>query len=170
MTPGRYIIIILPKWNRFAELDNRFKKIRVGIYAPVSIGLHKLNYKYKDGGRTLGYKALTLISSTYSGNKKAKKLESFWDLHNWTVPRELWHTCFRDIDIYPGNGLIGYISYRNDSPHLVEIELSLEIEGAEIFWPEEAMNNKNFILVIKPGFLKTILFRKKTDFTLDDVQ
>ena len=67
--------------------------------------------------------------------KSEKSLESFFNMHNWVTPMEFRHTCFRDISIYPKGGLMGYVSYRNNSKVVLEMELTIDIEGAEIIWP-----------------------------------
>ena len=55
---------------------------------------------------------------------------------------------------------MGYLSYRNNSQVVLEMELTVEIEGAEIVWPSAAKDGKKFVFVIKPGFLKLVQFRR----------
>ena len=45
LVPGRYILMIVPDWNKFAIRHSDFRNIRVGIHSPIEVKLHKLNYQ-----------------------------------------------------------------------------------------------------------------------------
>lgn len=66
-------------------------------------------------------------------------------------------------------GFYGYICYLNDSKLLLKQQLTLKINGFEVAWPEQAIDNQEFLLETKPeGGSDLILLRKSADQNNDD--
>ena len=79
------------------------------------------------------------------------------------LPSEYKKRCFKDIDSNPIHGLYGYILYKNISKYSMEQKLKIDIQGAEIIWPQEVVEFERFKLETEPESYSLILFRKLGD-------
>ena len=71
---NRYIIGVVPKWNRYADNDPGFKLLRVGVYTPAQIKLKKANswQNVTANARSFGYRALKQVFKDQLSEKKPK--------------------------------------------------------------------------------------------------
>ena len=140
--------MVAPDWHKSAFYSENYQKVRTGLYSEEDIELEPYDREY-------GYEALAEVFSKNSSLKSKANLETMTD-----VPDEYKKRCFKDIDFSPVPGLFGYIIYTNVSSYALEQKLKIQLEGAEIVWPQAARDFYEFTLVTEPNSNGIILTRK----------
>ena len=110
---GRYIICVVPKWNKQASFDPLYKQVRTGVYSPDPIKLEKCE-------RENAYQALSCIFKQFSEEKANSELEPLKEL-----PPEYKNGCYKDLEFKPISGMFGYMAFRNNSKILLEQKMQI---------------------------------------------
>ena len=155
LEPGKYIVMVAPRWHKSASLSPSFKQVLAGIYAPVG------DLKLTELDRNLGYSAMARAFSAIS--EKKETLKNFQVVHGRKAPEEYRLKCYRDVDEEPAPGVFGYICYRNQSPHPLELKLQITMQEAVVVWPTRARDGNSFALAIEPKGSEVLIFRKDGD-------
>ena len=126
-----------------------------GIYGPVK------DLKLVELDRALGYSAMARAFSVIS--EKKETIKNFQTVHGRKAPDEYRLKCYRDVDEEPVPGVFGYICYRNQSPHPLELKLQITMQEAVVVWPARARDGNSFALAVEPKGSGVLIFRKDGD-------
>ena len=76
------------------------------------------------------------------------------------LPPEYEDQVFKELNYSPVEGKYGYLIFKNDSEHPLEQELQLDLQGADIIWPEDARDYERYTQITEVGETSLVLFRK----------
>lgn len=141
LAPGQYIIALDATWNDSASRDSRYQDVLLDIYGPSQVSISQIN---PDQGLKVLTKSLKSLAESYSEEQGTKK---FYLEHD----EDYGKSVYKVSELSKATKCrFGFCYTQNKSRYPLKETLSVNLKGAELFWPKSAENGL-FEIDLKPN-------------------